>query len=125
MTYRTFDALFDDITKTFLQPDVSSKQKKPHQEYMRHKTENGYRLEVPAIGASKNDVSVKIEDQMLKIKITPTVHSTYSKEFECEWLVGEDFRDNVGAKLENGLLTVTLNYKKPDPKKSSIDVTVN
>ena len=128
MSFRNLDALFDDVTKVLTTPVNHTYYRKPNvrtPEYVQSKNDEGYTLEVPAIGASKNDVSVKVEDMMLKIIVKPTSLSNYSREFDCEWLVPETVdQESVAAKLENGLLTVKLKYKQPS-KKVNVDVTVN
>lgn len=125
MTISNLDAIFDDVTKAL----NHTYYRKPHSktpEYVQHKSDNGYRIEVPAIGALKDDVTVKVVDRMLRIVVKPSVDSTYAKEFEENWLVPDNIdSESISAKLVNGLLTVTLSYKEPVTKKVNVDVTIN
>ncbi len=125
MAISNLDAIFDDVTKA-LHHTYYRKPNTRHPEYVQHKNDNGYRIEVPAIGALKEDVTVKVVDKILKIVVKPSDDSSYAKQFEENWLVPDNIdSESVSAKLVNGLLTVTLNYKEPVTKKINVDVTVN
>jgi HSP20 family molecular chaperone IbpA len=127
MAIGNLDVLFDDVTKAFTTPHTYYR-KPQHRtpEYVQHKNDNGYRLEIPAIGASKDDVSVKVVDKMLKIVVKPSTDSAYARQFEENWLVPDNIdSESVSAKLVNGLLTVILNHKEPVTKKINVDVVVN
>jgi len=125
---RIVDTVFDDVIKSLGVGNYEqyTKRRTAPREYVQRKTDEGYKIEIPAIGAGKNDVSVKVEDNILKVIVKPTVDSAYAKEFDCAWSVPDNVdTENLSAKLENGLLSVTLKYIVPVTKKVNIDVAVN
>jgi HSP20 family protein len=87
-------------------------------------------LEVP--GVKKEDVNVSIEDDQLRIyaprKVESSENGTYLlRERNCgdyEKLFTIDNtidRDNIDAKMENGVLTITLQFKEEvKPRKIKI-----
>jgi HSP20 family molecular chaperone IbpA len=125
MGFNNFDALINDVTKVLESSGHANyRQKTRRPEYVQHKNDEGYRLEIPAIGALRENVAVQIENSVLKVEVTPSVDSAYARNFNCEWSVPEEIdADSVSAKLENGLLTVGLKRKQPESKK--VNVTVN
>ena len=121
MTYRNFDALFDDVTKVLSAPYVNKRMGRA--EYVQHKTDEGYRIQVPAIGAVKENALVEVENNVLRVTVKPSVDSAYAREFDCSWTLPDDVdTDSVDAKLENGLLTVLLKSKKALSKKVTVAV---
>ena len=99
--------------------------------------ENGkYILEADLPGFDKNDISVDLDGDRLTVKATR--HSGYeSKEskdsyIRCERSYGAYSRsfdvsgidtDNIGAKYENGVLSLTLPKKEPEtPTKRQLEI---
>jgi HSP20 family molecular chaperone IbpA len=84
-----------------------------------NKTENGYTVELPAAGYAPENVDVTLEDRVLTIN-----GKTERRSFTRALLIPDEIdADAIGAKVENGLLTISLNvHPKAQPRK--INVTV-
>ena len=96
---------------------------------------NKYDVEVALAGFNKNDINVNVEDSMLTIeskkedKISEedengeVLHQGISKRyFKRSFSVADDV-EVKGAKLENGLLRVSMERKVPEARKlKTIDV---
>ena len=96
---------------------------------------NKYDVEVALAGFNKNDINVNVEDSMLTIeskkedKISDedengeVLHQGISKRyFKRSFSVADDV-EVKGAKLENGLLRVSMERKVPEARKlKTIDV---
>ncbi|MCD8373305.1 MAG: Hsp20/alpha crystallin family protein [Clostridia bacterium] len=93
-------------------------------------TENGYKLDVELPGFDKKDIDVKLEDGYLTVSAQKSGDGEEDNKNgkyvlkECcvscrrSYYVGEDIqRENVKAKYENGILSLTL--PKEDIKKIS------
>lgn len=120
MNFSNYESVFNELTRDL----TKVKFKQPNCEYTQHKLENGYRVEIPAIGATKNDISVNVENSTLKVTVNPTVNSSYSRKFENSWFLMENVDvDSINAKLDNGLLTVTILDKQPVVKR--VNVAIN
>ena len=92
--------------------------------------ENGFQVVAEMPGVQKEDVKISFEDGSL------TIEADRSKEEDAKYLLnerdithlkrtlsfGEINEDSIQAKLENGLLYVTIKTKKPEekPKKTII-----
>lgn len=115
--------LFDDLARTFSNLPRSSNYSMRSKEYAQYSTEQGYSVEVPAIGVKKEDINVTVEQGVLTVSTKPSVDSRYSKEFTCSWSLPETVDpETVSAKLEHGLLTVSLAKAKLPNKKVNVTV---
>lgn len=88
-------------------------------------TANGdnYVLEATMVGIGKNDLKVSVVDNSLVVEGTPSVKSRYATAFKRSWDLAKDADvSRIDARLENGLLTVTIPKVKPAVR--NIDVTV-
>jgi HSP20 family molecular chaperone IbpA len=75
-------------------------------------------------GISKEDLKVDIEEGMLVVQAAAKIKSKAVKNVKKSWYIDEGIdTGNISAKLENGLLIVTL--PKAKPNKKSIAVTVS
>lgn len=119
MTRNTLDVLFDDLAKTVSTfPTYSSVNG-----YVQYVNDDVHVLEIPAVGAKKEDVSVDVESNHLVVKVTPSVSSRYAKSFERKWVIPSSVDgESVSAKLEHGLLTVSVSKAKPNVKKVTVAV---
>jgi HSP20 family molecular chaperone IbpA len=114
----SLDVIFDDVTKAL----ATMPTYKP-QGYSQYTVDNGHVIEVPAVGAKKEDVSVDVENNNLVVKVTPSVNSKYAHSFERKWVVPANVDlESVTAKLEHGLLTVSVSKSKPPSKKVTVSV---
>ena len=77
----------------------------------------GYTVEIPVAGFKPNEIEVTLEDDVLTI-----TGKNERRQFRRSLLLPEDIdRDNIGAKVENGMLTLTLHaYPKAQPKKIAV-----
>lgn len=92
--------------------------------------ENGYQVIAEMPGVQKDDIKISFEDGVL------TIEADRSKDENAKYLInerdvlhlkrslsfGEINEDSINAKLENGLLFVTIKTKEPEekPKKTII-----
>ena len=82
-----------------------------------------YLLEATMVGISKSDLKVSVVDNSLVIEGTPSVKSRFATAFKRSWALAKDADvSHIDARLENGLLTVTIPKVKPAVR--NIDVTV-
>ena len=81
-------------------------------EYHSEKTDEGYVLELPVVGLTKEDLSIKISNGKLEIKGGKEDHR-WTPSFEKTFTLPKDINPKkVEAKVENGLLTVTIGITK-------------
>jgi HSP20 family molecular chaperone IbpA len=86
-------------------------------------TADNYLLEATMVGISKNDLKVTVVDNNLVIEATPSVKSRYATSFKRSWALAEDADvSRVDARLENGLLTLTIPKVKPTVRNINIAV---
>jgi HSP20 family molecular chaperone IbpA len=84
-----------------------------------NKTDSGYAVEVPVAGYAPDQIEVSIEDRVL----TVSGHSE-KRNFTRSLLIPEEIDvETIGAKVEHGMLTITLNvHPKVQPRKITVDV---
>lgn len=108
--FNLMDTLFDVSTtkvpnKRFVQYDVSE-------------DETQYRVEFVVPSLSKDDISILLEDNILKVNYKKPEESTnnYISSFEKTFTLPEDINDKkIDARVENGILTIHI----PKVKKKS------
>lgn len=92
-------------------------------EYHQEANETSYTITAPMIGISKADLSVNVENNNLIVYGKPSVKSRWAIPFKQVWALNEDVDvNNINAKLENGLLTLTVPRVKPATR--TVNVTV-
>jgi HSP20 family molecular chaperone IbpA len=84
-----------------------------------NKTENGYAVELPVAGFAPDNIDVTLEDRVLTIS-----GKTERRSFTRSLLIPEEIdADSIGAKVEHGMLTITLNmHPKAQPRKIVVGV---
>lgn len=86
-------------------------------------TDLNYLLEATMVGIAKSDLKVSVVDNSLIIEGAPSVKSRFATAFKRSWTLAKDADvSRIDARLENGLLTVTIPKVKPAVR--NIDVTV-
>lgn len=91
--------------------------------YVQTANENAYTIVAPLVGVAKGDLHVNVVDNNLVVNATPSVKSRWSADFKYTWVLNEDADvGNINAKLENGLLTLTIPRVKPPTR--TVNVTV-
>lgn len=92
-----------------------------------HKTVNdeGVTLEFVVPGLEKEDVSIFTDDKTLRISYSPEEEkSKFVKSFERSYTMADDLDDKkINAKLENGVLTVTIPKSKKKNSQRTISVS--
>lgn len=77
--------------------------------YVQTSNDTAYIIEAPMVGVTKNDLKVNIVDNNLIVTASPTVKSRFSTSFSQSWILNDDADvNNINARLENGLLTLTI-----------------
>ena len=85
--------------------------------------EDIYILEMAVAGYKKSDIDVQVQDGVLSIKGKSTedevvlVHKCIAKRAFTKQLQLSEYVECKGAKLEDGMLKVELNYNPPEDKK--------
>lgn len=93
-------------------------------EYYVTSDDKQWTIEMPLPGISKDNLKIDIEDNMLTVQAIPTVKSKASRAVKKSWYIDESIDvSSIIAKLENGLLIVSL--PKVKPTKKSIAVTIS
>jgi len=86
--------------------------------------ENEHVIEVPLVGITRDQLTVDVQEDLLTVVAKTESKSSFVKNFHQKWRLPVDAdADNVSAKLENGLLTLTVPRVKP--VKKVVNVTVN
>jgi len=85
--------------------------------------ENKYILEMAVAGYKKSDIDVQVQDGVLSIEGISSedkedfVHKGIAKRAFKKQLQLSEYVECKGAKLEDGMLKVELNYNPPEDKK--------
>lgn len=111
------DRALDSFIGTALTPPMQRAQ------YVQVSNEAAYVISAPMIGVTKADLTVNVVDNNLVVSAVPSVKSRWSAEFKQTWILNDDAdTTNISAKLENGLLTLTVPRAKPSTR--TVNVTV-
>jgi HSP20 family molecular chaperone IbpA len=91
--------------------------------YTQTVNENAYVIEAPMVGVVKNDLVVNVVDNNLIVSATPSNKNRWSADFKQTWILNEDADVNaINARLENGLLTLTIPRVRPVTR--TVNVTI-
>jgi HSP20 family molecular chaperone IbpA len=84
-----------------------------------NKTENGYAVELPVAGYAPENIDVTLEDRVLTV-----TGKTERRDFSRALLIPEEIDgEAIGAKVEHGMLTITLSvHPKKQPRKIDVNV---
>lgn len=90
-------------------------------DYKWEESEEDYKIRIPAPGITKDKINISVEDDLLYIKLPK---GEFSGERYFKAVVPKVAnQEAIKAKMENGILFVTIPYTTPQKKK--IDVSVN
>lgn len=118
LTYTPYERLFRDIMNEFDYPTLLS------DNYFTYSSKDSYAIEMPLVGVTKEELSIKAEGDYIKIEAKPSKTSKFVKNTAIHFSLKEDADiDSISAKLENGLLTVTI--PRTTSEKKSINIKVN
>jgi HSP20 family protein len=111
-TTTNFDKMVNDIFGNIDQSTWNTTLTTKSSTYHSEKTDEGYVLELPVVGLTKEDLSIKIANGKLEIKGGKEDHK-WTPSFEKTFTLPKDINPKkVEAKVENGLLTVTIGITK-------------
>jgi HSP20 family molecular chaperone IbpA len=84
-----------------------------------NKADNGYAVELPVAGYAPENIDVTLEDRVLTV-----TGRNDRRTFNRSLLIPEEIdAETIGAKVENGMLTISLNvHPKAQPRKIAIEV---
>jgi HSP20 family molecular chaperone IbpA len=92
--------------------------------YVTYSSKQTYVIEMPLVGVLKEELNLKVEEGKLFIETKPSKTSKFVKNTNISFLLKEDVDTaNISAKLESGLLTVTI--PRTTPEKRSVNIKVN
>ena len=82
-----------------------------------NKTENGYTVEIPVAGYKPEQIDVTLDQNVLTV-----AGKTEKRQFTRALVLPEEIdTENIGAKVEDGLLTLSFSFHpKAQPKKISV-----
>ena len=112
--YRPFDWLTSDPFRSFF----STAGQNAGVEVTR--TEQGYVVELPVAGYKPNEIDITLEDQIVTV-----TGKSEKRSFTRSLLLPDEIdAETIGANVEHGLLTLTLNmHAKAQPRKIQIQTT--
>lgn len=92
--------------------------------YFLASSEDSYTLEIPMLGITRENLTVDVQDDKLTIIAkADTKVSTLAKDFKQSWYLAKDSNvEAVAAKLEHGVLSVTVPRVKPLKKVVNVAV---
>lgn len=89
-----------------------------------HESENAWILRMDLPGYSKENVKLSVTDRTLVLTAETPADQPFGGKLERQWRLGNDLdASGVTAKLENGVLELTIPKKaKEEPKTVNIDI---
>ncbi|HLJ19412.1 MAG TPA: Hsp20/alpha crystallin family protein [Stellaceae bacterium] len=86
------------------------------------KTESGYTVEIPVAGFRPEQIDVTLDQNVLTIS-----GKAEKRQFTRSLLLPDEINsESIGAKVEDGMLTLTLNFHpKAQPKKIAVEYSKN
>jgi HSP20 family molecular chaperone IbpA len=87
-----------------------------------NKTDAGYAVELPVAGYAPDQVEITLEDRVLTVS-----GRTERRNFTRALLIPDEIdAETIGAKVENGMLTITLNvHPKAQPRKINVQIVTH
>lgn len=120
VTPYTFDRFMDSFFETAPAGWVSTT--KPAR-YTQTTNESAYTITAPMVGVAKGDLVVNVVDNNLVVSATPSNKSRWSTDFKQTWILNDDADVNgINARLENGLLTLTIPRVKPATRTVNVPI---
>lgn len=128
-----FDRMFDQVDE-MLRAHAQHNTNYPPYNMIKH-TEDKYSVEIAVAGFSEGDITITVEENVLKIEGKQAEQTDDAREFVYRGISGRDFVrtftlaehvEVVGASQENGILTINLERIVPEDKKpKSIAIIYN
>ena len=91
---------------------------------IKNETDNEYELQFVLPGLTKDDVSVTVEENLLKVSYTNEGNeNSFVHTFERSYQLPEDVtQSKISAKSENGILKITIPKNKKVTKQRTISI---
>jgi HSP20 family protein len=91
---------------------------------IKNETDNEYELQFVLPGLTKDDVSVTVEENLLKVSYTNEENeNSFVHTFERSYQLPEDVtQSKISAKSENGILKITIPKNKKVTKQRTISI---
>ena len=123
MSVHALDKFLNNVFDVYATPGFVSDFTYSKDEYYVNSDDKQWTIEMPLPGMSKDNLKVVVEDNMLTIQATSTIKSKAMRNIKKSWYVDENVDvSGISAKLENGLLIVTLPKVKPTKKSIAINI---
>lgn len=123
MSVHALDRFLNNVFDVYALPTFSSDFTYIKDEYYISSDDKQWSIEMPMPGISKDNLKVDVENSMLVVEATANIKSKAVKNIKKSWYIDDSIDiNNISAKLENGLLLITL--PKIKPSKKSINVTI-
>lgn len=124
-----FDNVFDELMR-----HTNQQSNYPPYNIVKH-TEDSFSIELAVAGFKDGEINITVERNQLTVQgdqvLEPNENIEYlhrgisARSFIRSWTLA-DYVEVVGAKSENGILTISLERKIPDEQKpKTIDITYN
>ena len=119
-----FDNLFTNFER-FFEDDLNTSSRYPFYDIKRIKDDK-YILEMALAGYKKSDLSIKVENGVLSIagksseKKDNYIHQGIARRAFSKQLQLSEYVDCKGARMEDGMLKVELDYNPPIAKKPKV-----
>ena len=116
-----FFNLVDDLIESSKSKLVSS----GYVQFFKSEDESDYKLEFVVPSLTKEDISISLEENLLKVKYEKSEDSTlnFINSFERVFSLPEDINDKkIDAKVLNGILTITIPKQKKKTTQRTISV---
>jgi HSP20 family molecular chaperone IbpA len=124
MSVHALDKFLNNVFDIYAMPGMSSDFTYSRDEYYVSSDDKQVMIEMPLVGISKDDLKIEIEDNMLIIQATSSKKSKSVRNIKKSWYVDDSIDVSaIAAKLENGLLVVSL--PKTKSAKKSVAVTIS
>ena len=123
MSLHTLNTLMD-VFDIYASPAFKHDPAYSKSEYYVTASDKEWTIEIPLPGMNKENLKVDIEDTLLTIQANTTIKSKAVRNFKCSWHIDEAVDvTGITAKLENGLLLVTLPRIKPTKKNIAVNIS--
>lgn len=121
-TYRILDQVLNEVDGIFAGKSLYNPKSTyfyNHQQYRWLEEEKQYTIEMAIPGLTKNDLTVSVEEDYLKLDVKTRNH--FVSPFQITKVLPENANvDEMTAKVDNGILLVTIPKNAPPPKKTKL-----
>ena len=124
MSVHALDKFLNNVFDIYATPGFASDFTYIKDEYYVNTDDKQWNIEMPLPGISKDNLKVDVENNMLTIQATSTIKSKAVRNVKKSWYLDENIDiSNITAKLDNGLLIITLPKNKPTKKSVAINIS--